>query len=555
MIVLMFFAFLAGIVTILSPCILPVLPIILSGSISGGKWRPLGVVLGFVSSFTFFAVFAFGLSQLLGFSTEFLRTLSVLLLFLFGLSLFFEKVQFYIESIVSRWMPSSGARYEGFWGGIVLGLSLGFIWTPCVGPILASVLTLAATQQVSYQLVAIAASYSLGSALPMLAISYGGKRILHVLPLFRSKSLFIQKVFGVIICLMAILIHFNIDRDFQTAFLDRFPGYGSALTRFENNDYVKMKIDELKKEKGVSFKKDSSVGYDAPNKDFVGGTRWLNSEPLSLNTSLKGKVVLVDFWTYTCINCIRTLPYLVKWYDTYKDDGFVIVGVHSPEFEFEKKESNVREAMKKYGITYPVVQDNEFAIWRSYNNRYWPAHYLIDREGRVRMEHFGEGAYEETEKMIQDLLDVQKPIPQLEGDADQQQRTPETYVGYERLERLRAGQSIVKHVSHRYTSSSYLGTDEWAFEGMWTVGPEYATSQKKSSIHMKFRGKDVFLVMRPEESAGSVRVQVLIDGVVSKEIDVRDDDMYQLVKGDVYGEHELEVVFDGKVHVYAFTFG
>ncbi len=572
MLFLMLFAFLAGVVTIASPCILPILPVVLSGSVSGGKWRPLGVVIGFVLSFTFFAVFAFSVSQALGFSTESLRNLSVIMLILFGLALFSAGLQSFMEGIMARFMPTGGERREGLRGGILLGISLGFIWTPCVGPILASVLTLAATRSVSLELVMIAGAYSLGSALPMLAISYGGKRVISLLPALRSRSALIQKVFGVLIIATALMIYFNLDRSFQTYVLSIFPNYGKNLTRFEENSIIRTRIDTLKdlkaSERGLGADGDS---YEAPNKGFVGGTRWIGSSHLSLDNELKGKVVLVDFWTYTCINCIRTLPHLTSWYEKYKDDGFVIVGVHSPEFEFERSEKNVREAMVRYGITYPVVQDNEFKIWRSYNNQYWPAHYLIDKKGIVRDTHFGEGKYEETEALIRELLAedgeevavFEDIIPDM---TPQGSHTPETYLGYDRAERFVSFETMARNAQRTYTVSDIFDIHTWGFAGGWTVSQEYAQSTLDSRLKMRFESQDVFLVMSPTDENKSGRVEVLLDGkkvttqggddVKNGIVNVTTDRLYHLIHLPTSSTHTLELRYlDAPIRSFAFTFG
>ncbi len=568
MLFLTIFAFLAGVVTILSPCILPILPIVLSGSLSGGKWRPLGVVIGFVLSFTFFAVFAYSLSQALGFSTETLRYLSVVLLLLFGGALFSAWLQSQLEVLASRLMPSGTAKREGLRGGILLGLSLGFIWTPCVGPILASVLTLAATRSISFELVAIAGAYAFGSAVPMLAISYGGKRILETLPALRRRSALIQKLFGVLIIVTALMIYFNLDRTFQTYILHTFPNYGKNLTRFEEQSVIRTRLDKLKNIK-VPFE-ESLQGdtYEAPNKSFSGGTNWIGTSPLSLEKELKGKVVLVDFWTYTCINCIRTLPHLTSWYQKYKDDGFVIVGVHSPEFEFERTTDNVKEAMARYGITYPVVQDNEFKIWRSYNNQYWPAHYLIDRQGRVRETHFGEGAYEETELKIRELLaeggkEVTEPADDVPDTTPQSRLTPETYMGYGRMERFSSGESVARDVKRVYTVGP-LEEDTFGLSGTWIVREEHAQSSMGSKLIFQIHAQDVFLVMAPAQKGVPGSVEVYLDGkkvttggdVHDGTITVDTDRLYHLVSKPVAGIYRLELRYLGPaVRVFAFTFG
>ena len=576
MIILIFFAFLAGIVTILSPCILPILPIVLSGALSGGKMRPLGVITGFILSFTFFAVFAFTLARVLGITTEGLRYISVALLVVFGVSLFVPQVQLLLEKFASRFSPVGQKRKEGFIGGVVLGVSLGFVWTPCVGPILASVLTLAATSTITLELILITLAFSIGTSLPMLGIAYGGRHVIETLPYLRKRSEMIQKVFGVLIILTALMIFFNLDRAFQTYILEKFPQYGEGLTQFEDTEIIQDHIEELRdtKDRGgagsLNIVKMLTEGRSqlAPNPTFDGGTKWLNSEPLSLDGALKGKVVLIDFWTYTCINCIRTFPHLKNWYETYKDDGFVIVGVHTPEFEFEQRTKNVQMALKKYGITYPVVQDNNYTIWNSYDNRYWPAHYLIDRKGHIRYTHFGEGNYRETENTIRSLLaeggNVTGKVKDMPEQTPNGLSTPETYLGYARMERFGSPEEVAQDTPQSYTIASGMPEDYFAFAGTWTIGNERAVSGKDAQLALHFKAKGVHLVMRAVNGKGTVSVSV--DGkplssemsgidVIDGDISIEEDRLYSILKFDKPEDHTVTFTFgDAPIEVYAFTF-
>src|SRR3990167_7742555 len=413
MMLLIAFAFLAGVITILSPCILPILPIVLSSTIGGkeiGKSRPIGVVIGFVLSFTFFTLFLSTIVRFSGISADALRLVSVLVIAGFGASLLIPQFQVLLERLFSKlagFIPSNQNR-TGFGGGLLIGFSVGLLWTPCVGPILASVISLAITGTVTFDAFLITLAYSLGTAIPMFLIMLGGQNALRRVPWLLSNTARIQKLFGVLMILVAIGIYFNVDRRFQTYILNAFPKYGIGLTKFEDNELIRNQLD---KKAGTEVKKEDMgkplfdliepKGVKAP--EIIPGGVWFNSEPLTLE-KLRGKVVIIDFWTYSCINCQRTLPYLRDWNKKYKDKGLVIIGVHAPEFEFEKSEKNVADAIKDFKLTYPIVQDNEFETWRAYNNRYWPAKYFIDKEGYIRYSHFGEGAYDESEKVIQELL-------------------------------------------------------------------------------------------------------------------------------------------------------
>ncbi len=570
--ILVAFAFLAGLVTILSPCILPILPIVLSGSLQSGKSRPLGVITGFITSFTFFAVFSFAIANAFGFSTEVLRNIAVVLLILFGLATFTPKLQLLLENFTSRFSSlGQGKQRTGFSGGFILGITLGLIWTPCVGPILASVLTLAATSNITLQLILITFSYSLGTAIPLFFIAYGGKRVLTTLPFFKRNAEKIQKTFGVLIILTAFLIFFNLDRKFQTYILEVFPMYGQGLTALENNEKVETELNKLKNNEGGLMAGLLSQKTSAPNRDFIGATRWLQSEPLTLD-ALKGKVVLVDFWTYTCINCIRTFPHVIGWYEKYKDDGFVVIGVHTPEFEFEKNQKNVLDALEEYGITYPVVQDNDFKIWESYNNRYWPAHYLIDKDGNIRYTHFGEGEYDKTEKVIQELLresgkNVDSELLDMDSSAPTTRNTPETYLGYGRMERFASSEKVLKDINAKYTVPPSVETDFFAYGGTWNITSEYAESSKNAVLDLSFQAREVFLVMRPKDLKKPGEAIILIDGkpisaaeagmdVKNGIVNIDKDRLYKLVKFGAQKPSRVTIQFnDAAIQVFAFTFG
>lgn len=575
MILLIAFAFLAGIITVLSPCILPILPIILTSSIGGvktGKSRPVGVVVGFILSFTFFTLFLSTIVRLSGIPAETLRFVSVLVIAGFGVSLLVPAFQVFVERIFSKlagFMPSGKSR-TGFGGGLLIGFSVGLLWTPCVGPILASVISLAITGKVTFDAFLITLAYSLGTAIPMFLIMLGGQNALRRVPWLLHNSGHIQKAFGVLMILTAVGIFFNIDRKFQTFVLDTFPQYGTGLTKFEDNDIIRNALDknagnEMKKEDmgKPMFDLLEPKGVKAP--EIVPGGAWFNSEPLTLN-QLKGKVVVIDFWTYSCINCQRTLPYLRDWNEKYKDKGLVIIGVHAPEFEFEKSEKNVSQAIIDFELTYPIVQDNDFATWRAYSNRYWPAKYFIDKEGYIRYTHFGEGAYDESEKVIQELLkeagatnvsnDINNPAYQISS------KTPEIYLGYGRIDHFVSPENINKNTLDTYTKPSNLGNNEMAYEGSWNVMEEYANPQKDAKLHLNFDAQEVFLVMRTKGAPAKVKIYIdgelnhfgadNVDGVVT----VEKDTLYKLIKLPTPGKHNLRLEFeDGNTEVYAFTFG
>jgi len=575
MILLIAFAFLAGIITVLSPCILPILPIILTSTIGGvktGKSRPIGVVTGFVLSFTFFTLFLSTIVRLSGIPAESLRFVSVIVIAGFGLSLLIPQFQVLVEKLFSklaRFMPNNHGR-TGFSGGLLIGFSVGLLWTPCVGPILASVISLAITGTVTFDAFLITLAYSLGTAIPMFLIMLGGQNALRRVPWLLSNLGRIQKIFGILMILTAVGIFFNLDRKFQTFILNTFPQYGTGLTKLEDNELIRNQLDKksgnetMKNEMGKPmYDLLEPKGTKAP--DIIPGGNWLNSDPLTM-TQLKGKVVLIDFWTYSCINCQRTFPYLREWNEKYKDKGLVIIGVHAPEFEFEKDEKNVAQAIKDFKLTYPVVQDNDFATWRAYNNRYWPAKYFIDKEGYIRYHHFGEGDYDESEKVIQELLkeagatDITSKI----NNPDYQitAKTPEIYLGHGRIDHFSSPENIKHNAPGTYSAPSSLGENEMAYEGNWNIMEEYANPQKGAKLYLNFDAKEVFLVMRTKGDPSKVKVYLDnklqnfgVDNIAGT-VTVDKDTLYKLIKLPNPGKHNLRLEFeDSNTEIYAFTFG
>ena len=550
MIILLLFAFIGGVITILSPCILPLLPIILSSTTGSGTKRPFGIVAGFVLSFTFFTLFLSTIVQATGVPANSLRNISVVILVIFGLALIIPQVQAQIEKLFyyfQRFAPQvktgsprgSEATLRGFGGGLIIGASLGLLWTPCVGPILASVISLAISGEVTGSALLITLAYSLGTAIPMFLIIRGGQDALQKVPWLLRNSGKIQKAFWVLMILTAIAIYQNIDRRFQSWFLEAFPSYGTGLTAIEDNELVRNALQGAGKNTEDMVGKPMSDLTDKMNypiaPEIIPGGEWFNSEPLIVKElTNQNKVVLIDFWTYSCINCIRTLPYLRDWWEKYEDDGLVIIGVHTPEFEFEKDINNLKQAVADFELKYPIVQDNNYATWKAYNNRFWPAKYLIDKDSRIRYTHFGEGKYDETEMMIQKLLsetgqEISEEINTQTYSIDS--RTPEIYLG-----------------SRRYNGQGYLN-----LSGGWKSTPEYIESSPGSTVTLNYFSKDVFLVM---SSDTETRVRITLDGEIQDTIIVRTDKLYDIIRLQSPNQHVLELEFlDAGTQVFAFTFG
>ena len=581
MAILIAFAFGSGLITILAPCIWPLLPVVLSSSSIGGKWKPFGVTLGIMTSFTIFTLSISYLVRLLHFDPDILRLFAVVVIGVLGLSLAVPRLARVLEGAVARaaglFGPPARGNKSGFTGGFLTGASLGAVWSPCAGPILATIATLAATQHVNLEVVGVTVAYVVGIGIPLFLFATLGKRIFSGNRRIARYTPRIQQAFGVIMIVTALGIYTNYDKVVEARLLDVIPSYSSFINQFEGR--VQTQLTDLKGgpasvQAPGSTTPQPVLASNLPDlgaaSDFAGGTHWLNApQPLTLG-DLRGKVVLVDFWTYSCINCIRTLPHVTGWYDKYKDEGFVVIGVHTPEFEFEKKTANVQNAISQFKIHYPVVQDNDFAIWNAYNNNYWPAKYLIDAKGHVRMTHFGEGEYDATEMNIKALLaeagqKVDQGLVNAADSTPQSITTPETYLGLERMARfaMKAGAHGGRQL---FTPKATIPQNNWSYEGWWDVESQYGQAEKGSALDLNFNASRVFLVLTPKQAGDPIKV--LLDGkVIDNEVagaDVKDgvltldkDRLYDLVdlKGN-QGNHLLRLEFESDgVQAYAFTFG
>jgi cytochrome c biogenesis protein CcdA/thiol-disulfide isomerase/thioredoxin len=578
MVLLVLFAFVAGAGTALSPCVLPVLPAVLASAGSGGRRRPLGVIAGLTATFTVAIVALASLVDGVGLPGGTVRTLAVIVLFGFGVALLVPSVAARVEAPLSR-LARFGprGRGEGFWSGLLVGGGLGFVYAPCAGPILAAVVSVSATQGTSGELVAVALGYAAGSALVLLLIAYGGRRLLDRLRA-AGRGPAVQRVLGAVMVATAVAVAADLDVRFQTALADDFPEVVVNPTRaLERSDAVEERLADLRGrprfEETDAAARPRMAGLpvlgNAP--DFTGNDRWFNTPanaPLHLD-GLRGRVVLIDFWTYTCINCIRTFPYLRAWDARYRDRGLTIVGVHTPEFAFEREAENVREAIAANRIRYPVAQDNEFATWGAWGNQYWPAKYLIDARGRVRYAHFGEGAYVETEAAIRALLaeagrDRLGPMAEAKAEtADPELVTPETYLGHLRADGFvpgppRPGYGV-------YEAPDELRPVSFALSGAWYVGQESATAVRDARIEARVTARKVFLVM--SSKGGRPRnVEVLLDGrpvapaeagedVRGGRVEVGEERLYRLVSLRRVEDRRLTLRMPAGVTGYAFTFG
>jgi cytochrome c biogenesis protein CcdA/thiol-disulfide isomerase/thioredoxin len=552
MTLLVLFAIAAGAGTALSPCVLPVLPALLSAGATGGRRRPLGVVLGLATTFTITVAGFASVIDGVGLGDGTLRSLAVIALLVFGIALLAPRLADRIEAPLSRlarFGPKS--RGDGFWSGLGVGAALGFVYAPCAGPVLAAVISVGAASGSS---LAVALAYALGTAIVLLAFCLGGRRVLARVP-----PLVLQRTLGVVMVLTALAIVTHADLRFQTALAEHGPGFLVNPTgALERSKPIEDRLAQLRGRSRFEGTAHASMGSKlkvlgtAP--DFAGDGRWFNSRPLTLK-ALRGRVVLVDFWTYTCINCLRTLPHVRAWDARYRAAGLTIVGVHTPEFDFEHDSGNVADAIKRSKLRYPVVQDNDYATWNAWGNQYWPAKYLIDARGRVRYVHFGEGDYDETEQAIRTLL-AQAGAEKLGGraqvgpEAAVEAQTPETYLGVQRAqgwaERPRTG-------THSYGAKA-PALNQFAFGGTWRIGGEPAEAVADATIDARFSARKVYLVLSSRgERPRSVEVRV--DGKLTRVVTVRRQRLYELVSLPRAGEHRLSLRFEPGVAGYAFTFG
>lgn len=587
--------FVAGVLTILLPCILPLLPIVLGVSIADrGKLRPLAIVLGMALSFVGFTfalqVFLSRFAEL----ADILRIATYYVLLLFGLGFLFRKRAVLLAGAVlgsvfflgKGWAAVIVAAVLGcvamelggkaaakiqqigtdiqnetrsklgshaFLSPFLMGLTLGLVWVPRAGPALGFALALV-REQPGVTALFLLGVYALGSAIPLLLIGYGGQAAVHSVRALGRYSEHVKKASGILLILSAIGFRLNLFTDLQT-WISENTGYGTFANKLEESFF-------------------GGPGNDAPATDgklpilgraplaFVNEGTWHNSEPLKLE-DLRGKVVLIDFWTYSCINCIRTLPYVQGYQDKYKDAPFVLLGVHTPEFVFEKSEANVRDAVKRHGLTYAVAQDNDFGTWRAFANRYWPAKYLIDAEGYIRYAHFGEGAYDETDEAIASLLaeiGVTASGAVIGADvrrAESGRQSPETYLGERSWPALQnaAGEPTDDIVA--YPTPEALALNKYALTGTWQLqdGERQTLISEEGEIRMRWLGGEINLVLGLAEGAGNATGEVFIDGTKVKGITVDRHDLFNLFTGSS-GEHELVLKLRGKgVEGYAFTFG
>ncbi len=559
-------AYLGGVLTILSPCVLPVLPFVFARSERSFYRSGLPILVGMAATFTVLASLAAVGGAWLVEVNQYGRYAAMLLLLLLGLALIFPA---WSERMMRPFVALGGSLQQradqqgSVTGSLLLGVAVGFLWAPCAGPILGLLLAGAALNGANLYSASLLLAFAAGAASSLAVALLASGRVITWLKRSFGVEEWVRRALGVAAVASVIVIALGWD----TRFLARFTSANTTATEQKLIEHLAQRSD----------KAEAGEARMAP--PMTGATHWLNSPPLT-DAMLRGKVVLVDFWTYSCINCLRTLPYLKAWDDKYRDKGLVIIGVHAPEFVFEKDLQNVEKAVQEFGIRYPVALDNRYAIWNAYENRYWPAHYLIDAQGRIRDQHFGEGAYQETEQMIQTLLMeahrdlvLSREFVQVQGEgataaATEIDRSPETYVGYARQQNLASPEEVHNDVAARYSVPPVLKLDQWALSGTWRVGSESALLKAPGgSISFRFHGRDLHLVLGAKNGK-PLRYRVTLDGEPPGKdhgVDtdeqgngvIREQRLYQLVRQSAgTGERTFRIEFlDPEVEAFAFTFG
>ncbi|MDW2982150.1 cytochrome c biogenesis protein DipZ [Rhodanobacter sp. KK11] len=567
-------AYLGGVLTILSPCILPVLPFVFARSDRPFMRNGFPMLLGMAITFAAVATLAALGGGWAVHANQYGRWVAMAVLAFLGLTLLSTRLAEWITrpfvALGNRLSQRSAGDGDSIWGAAGLGVATGLLWAPCAGPILGLLLTGAALNGASVQTTLLLLTYAAGAATSLgLALLIGGK-VFALMKRSLGAGEWVRRALGALVLCGVAAIALGLD----TGLLTRV-----SLASTSGIEQKLINAVRPAPAPRPAPKAGEPLPVEGSFPSLAGATQWLNSPPLTTE-SLRGKVVLVDFWTYSCINCIRALPYVRGWADKYKDHGLVVIGVHAPEFAFEKDPANVIKAVKDLGVDYPVALDNDYAIWQGFDNQYWPAHYFIDAQGQIRHHHFGEGEYRQSEDVIRRLLaDAgQKNLPGgyvsddhrgVEAAASEDPtRSPETYVGYARAMNFVGGR-VARDDARDYRAPASLAVNQWSLDGRWTVHDENAQlAQAGGRIVYRFRGRDLHLVLGPAADGKPIRYRVSIDGKPPGADHGMDTDaggngtvtsqrLYQLVRqAHGSGERLFEIEFlDPGVQAYAFTFG
>jgi cytochrome c biogenesis protein CcdA/thiol-disulfide isomerase/thioredoxin len=588
-------AYMGGVLTIVSPCILPVLPFVFARADRPFARSGLPMLVGMAATFAAVASLAAVGGGWAVEANQYGRLAATALLALFGVALLFpalsDRMTRPLVALGARLSQSADRGAEGQGSvlpSLLLGVATGLLWAPCAGPVLGLILTGAALQGASIGTSLLLLAYAGGAATSLALALLAGGRVFAAMKRSLGLGEWIRRGLGVAVLAAVAVIALGLDTGFLTrvsfagtttleqSLLDKFRGAGGSPSMAASGTMAMTGSGAMMM---TATPGASALPVEGTMPSLDGAVAWLNSPPLTRD-GLKGKVVLVDFWTYSCINCLRSIPYVRAWAEKYKDQGLVVIGVHAPEFAFEKSIGNVRQAIADLKVGYPVAIDNDYAIWRAFNNEYWPAHYFIDANGRIRHHHFGEGSYDESERVIQQLLAeaghgglpaslVSVDPSGAEAVADMADvQSPETYVGYARAANFVSPGGQIQDAAHVYAAPAPL-LNQWALAGNWTIGGENAVlDQAGGSIVYRFHARDLHLVLGPSPEGKPIRFRVTIDGKApgddhGADIDAAGDGvvagqrLYQLVRqnGPVV-DRNFEIRFlDSGVQAYAFTFG
>jgi cytochrome c biogenesis protein CcdA/thiol-disulfide isomerase/thioredoxin len=579
--ILALLVFFGGVLTILSPCILPVLPFVFARSEQKFLTSGLPLLAGMAVTFAGIATLAAVGGAWAVRVNEYGRAIALLLLTAFAATLLSRQMADLLArpfvALGNRLLPT--AATGGLLSSLLLGVATGLLWAPCAGPILGLVLTGAAISGPNAHTTALLFAYAAGAASSLGVAIFAGGRLFASMKRSLGAGEWIRRTLGIAVLLGVLAIALGWDTRVLTSL--SLVGTNQLERSLLNTVEPAVAPRAAKASPGVASAARAALPVEGAMPSLSGATSWLNSPPLT-PASLRGKVVLVDFWTYSCINCLRSLPYVESWYGKYKDHGLVVIGVHSPEFAFERDLSNVAKAVKYLGVSYPVALDNDFAIWRGFDNQYWPAHYFIDADGRIRGHHFGEGDYEKSEQEIRTLLIAAGytnlpaagtevgTVTGLQAAADPlHDQSSETYIGYRRAANFEPKDGLVRDRAHAYTTPAALALNQWALAGRWTVDAQKAVLMAQPGrIVFRFLARDLHLVLGPSADGKPVRFRVSIDGAAPGEnhgVDTDDNGdgvvteqrLYQLIRQrGAVGEHLFSIEFlDDGVQAYSFTFG
>lgn len=602
---LVILVFLGGVLTILSPCILPVLPFVFARSEQKFLTNGLPMLAGMAVTFAAIATLAAVGGSWAVRVNQYGRVFALVLLTAFAATLLSTRLADWLArpfvalgNRLAQSNPGAAGRFT-LLNSLLLGIATGLLWAPCAGPILGLILTGAAISGPNARTTLLLFAYAAGAATSLAVALLAGGRVFALLKKSLGTGEWIRRGLGVAVLVAVVAIMFGWDstvltrlslngtNSLEQSLIEKINPQkagapGGSMMAMSNST---MAMSNTKADGHAMMMSAAKPAGNLPVEgeipSFAGATLWLNSPPLTPE-SLRGKVVVVDFWTYSCINCLRALPYVESWYQKYKDHGLVVIGVHAPEFAFEKDPNNVRRAVADLKITYPVALDNDYAIWQAFNNQYWPAHYFIDASGRIRAHHFGEGNYDESERTIRTLLTEagQSELPPpgmgprtavgVQAPPDEaHDQSPETYVGYRRADSFASPGGFVQDQAHVYSAPAALKLNQWALSGSWNVDPEKAAlGASGGKIEFRFYARDLHLVLGPGSGGKPVRFRVTLDGAAPAASHGADTDssgagiidgqrLYQLIRqsGDV-GEHVFSIEFlDPGVHAYSFTFG